>query len=241
MPMSDGKDVAYALLIVLNDNKAETQSNFSVTAIQKYQLSDDDKLIALDEHNRLRDSLEGEDRHGEEFQGFPVGMNKLEWDEDLEQTAQEVADQCKKKHLSYRGPLFEQLELEMGSIGENLAYGSQYKPARDVGDYVRSWYSEIKHFDWNTLECTPSFKCLHLTQMLWGESEYLGCAQKKCTSTWKSGKTKVWTNFVCHYSPAGNWWGELPFGVNPARDPIAMCPNEGNQIDNVYSNLCTGA
>ena len=38
MPMSDGKDVAYALLIVLNDNKAETQSNFSVTAIQKYRM-----------------------------------------------------------------------------------------------------------------------------------------------------------------------------------------------------------
>ena len=37
--MSDGTDVAYALLIVLNnDNKAETQSDFSVLALQKYRM-----------------------------------------------------------------------------------------------------------------------------------------------------------------------------------------------------------
>ena len=41
----------------------------------------------------------------------------------------------------------------MGSIGENLAFGAKYKPKRDVGEYVRSWYSERKYFDWQKMDC----------------------------------------------------------------------------------------
>ncbi|XP_063720343.1 uncharacterized protein LOC134846867 isoform X2 [Symsagittifera roscoffensis] len=203
------------------------------------ELTDENKKQALDEHNRIRDTLEWKDRNGAEFEGFPVGMNKLEWDEALEQTAQEVADQCKKNHLEYRGALFELLEEGVGSIGENLAFGAKYKPKRDVGEYVRSWYSERKYFDWQKMDCVPVGKCFHLTQQLWADSKYLGCAQKKCTSTYKSGKTKVWTNFVCHYSPAGNWWGEKPFAVTTTYNPAVMCPKKGTKIDSVYSNLCT--
>ena len=63
---------------------------FSVCFLFLAELTDENKKQALDEHNRIRDTLEWKDRNGAEFEGFPVGMNKLEWDEALEQTAQEV-------------------------------------------------------------------------------------------------------------------------------------------------------
>ena len=58
-------------------------------------------------------------------------------------------------------------------------------------------------------------------------------------NTWKKrGRTRTWTNFVCHYNIAGNWWGETPFETIHIYDPQRMCPEEGTRLDDVYENLC---
>ena len=75
--------------------------------------------------------------------------------------------------------------------------------------------------------------------MLWADTKYIGCAQEKCVSTWKKkGKTRIWTNFVCHYNIAGNWRGETPFDTIQTYDPHRMCPEEGTRLDDEYENLC---
>ena len=57
---------------------------------------------------------------------------------------------------------------------------------------------------------------LHYTQMLWADTEYVGCG----VSQYRDGSW--YRNYVvCHYGPKGNWLGNPVYEIG---EPCSRCP-----------------
>ncbi|CAK8571043.1 unnamed protein product [Lathyrus sativus] len=121
-------------------------------------------------------------------------LPELAWSENLASFARkyltERSDDCKLVHSS-------------GNYGENLFWGKKlhWTPS----DAVYYWYMEKDSFDFNTLKCEPPPKlCEHFTQMVWRDSEHVGCALQHC----KNEGTGML--IACEYDPPGNFVNENP-------------------------------
>ncbi|KAJ1264408.1 hypothetical protein BS78_09G261000 [Paspalum vaginatum] len=84
--------------------------------------------------------------------------------------------------------------------GENVFWGtgSDWRAA----DAVRSWASEGSYFDWRAQACHPGQVCGHFTQLVWNDTQYVGCGRSECFT----GGVFI----TCSYDPPGNWKGEVP-------------------------------
>ncbi|XP_023760582.1 pathogenesis-related protein 1B [Lactuca sativa] len=88
-----------------------------------------------------------------------------------------------------------------GPYGENLAEGT--------GDFtgttaVNLWVAEKTNYDHSTNTCASGQVCGHYTQVVWRNSDQLGCARVQCTN---NGGWFV----ICSYYPPGNILGQSPF------------------------------
>jgi pathogenesis-related protein 1 len=107
-----------------------------------------------------------------------------------------------------------------GEYGENLFWASAQiskskrsdekkwhisRSAQKIDDKkpVQDWYSEIKFYNYKTMECKSGEMCGHYTQVVWKDSKEVGCAAYKCDD-----KSQIW---VCQYKPAGNIVGHRPY------------------------------
>ena len=132
-------------------------------------------------HNRVRAQL---------------GVPPLVWSKELARYAQSWADKLQRKgcdlqHRPRSGP-------DTQRHGENLFGASGQTP--DVNEVVGSWAEEVQNFNPKTNRCRGI--CGHYTQIVWRDSQRLGCAMATC------GDTEVW---VCNYDPPGNFVGERPY------------------------------
>jgi len=114
--------------------------------------------------------------------------------------AQAWADQCQYMHNAGRGNLGENIYAEAGT-----GTGTAKTPV----DAVKLWSAEAKFFDYdNPDNCTapnPPGTCLHYTQVVWRDTESVGCARKLCTTNSPFGSDfPTWTFVVCDYAPPGN-------------------------------------
>ncbi|RCV16203.1 hypothetical protein SETIT_3G119300v2 [Setaria italica] len=84
--------------------------------------------------------------------------------------------------------------------GENVFWGtgSNWRAT----DAVASWASEASYFDWRAQACHPGQVCGHFTQLVWNDTEYVGCGRSQC---FVDG-----VFITCSYDPPGNWKGEVP-------------------------------
>lgn len=84
--------------------------------------------------------------------------------------------------------------------GENVFWGtgSDWRAA----DAVRSWASERSYFHWRAQACHPGQVCGHFTQLVWNDTEMVGCGRSECFA----GGVFI----TCSYDPPGNWKGEVP-------------------------------
>lgn len=114
----------------------------------------------------------------------------LKYDPELEKTAQEWADQRKDCALIHS-------DLP---VGENMAYG----PNLNITYSVQMWLDERLDYDYPKNECIQM--CGHYTQIVWKNSERVGCARSLCDG--KDGNH--WT-VVCQYGPPGNVVGQWPY------------------------------
>ncbi|MCL7021879.1 hypothetical protein MKW94_003554 [Papaver nudicaule] len=119
----------------------------------------------------------------------------LTWNSTLEAYAQNVANSrissCSIQATSPR------------LYGENIASGFYLTGTQAVN----LWVSEKApggHYSYPT--CAPGYICDHYTQVVWRNSNQLGCARVICANT---GNTKALV--VCYYSPPGNVAGEVPY------------------------------
>lgn len=147
-------------------------------------------LVGITEaHNRVRASTGG-------------GLPALVWDNDLAAVAQAwseglAADGCGLMHSSGTG------------LGENLAwFGGTTGTAQAVVD---GWSGEVSCYTFGAfmrgdmcVGCDRSGGCGHYTQVVWRDTERLGCGVALCPG----GTAAVWT---CNYDPPGNFVGQEPY------------------------------
>lgn len=113
------------------------------------------------------------------------------WDETLEAFAAEWAAGCVFEH-------------SVSDYGENLAvFSYEVEPA----DVVDAWFSEIAYYDYRANQCDAGEMCGHYTQVVWRDTERIGCAVEACNIR-GFGQGYLW---VCEYDPPGNWVGEKPY------------------------------
>ncbi|XP_048461720.1 cysteine-rich secretory protein LCCL domain-containing 2 [Rhincodon typus] len=181
--------------------------NFHSRAKRSISQIDKDEILQL--HNHLRGEV------------YPSSSNMeyMEWDYELERSAESWAQQCIWDH----GP-----SHLLKSIGQNLAvhWGRYRSPA----SHVQAWYDEVKDYTYPYVhECNPwcpercsGAMCTHYTQLVWATTNRVGCAVNVCgrMNVWG----EIWENavyLVCNYSPKGNWIGEAPYRHGR---PCSECP-----------------
>jgi hypothetical protein len=119
-------------------------------------------------------------------------LEDVGWDETLAAYAAEWAAGCVFEH-------------SVGAYGENLALFSwEGEPV----EAVEGWFSEIEYYDYGTNRCDPGEMCGHYTQVVWRDTENIGCAVQACANV--QGFGRGWL-YVCEYDPPGNWVGEKPY------------------------------
>ena len=132
-------------------------------------------------------------------------MRNISWSNDLENSASNWAGKCTWQHSGTKG------------LGENLYATSKRVPdpsKYNAMDAVNSWGNEEQYYNYNDNKCEPGQVCGHYTQMVWANSDSLGCHVQDCPSIsglpWPNGGTLV----VCQYSPPGNYVGQKPYNTN---------------------------
>ena len=136
---------------------------------------------------------------------------KLVWSEKLADYAQAWAEHLKSKNkcqLQHR---------TQRSYGENLAMNwtskklskTQFDKSPEYA--VQSWANECKDYSHSSFRCQSGKTCGHFTQVVWEDSEKVGCGMVICDgkeNMYGQGRLELW---VCNYAPPGNYIGEDPF------------------------------
>jgi pathogenesis-related protein 1 len=122
-----------------------------------------------------------------------VGVESLEWSDDLAEFAQEWANKLSRSCQLYHSS---------GPYGENIFWTSGSESAAGVVD---NWAEEKKYFNHNNpiYRSRNGSKYGHYTQIIWSKTTHVGGAMQRC----KHGG-EIW---VCSYSPHGNIIGEKAF------------------------------
>ncbi|WP_303903212.1 CAP domain-containing protein [Thiohalomonas denitrificans] len=143
----------------------------------------------LSEHNAIRSQHE---------------LPPLRWSPSLAEDAAAWAD-----HLAEQ----ESCRMVHGESGqgENLFWASprRWSDGRTViqpiepEEVVQHWAAEQAFYDYATNTCRSGEQCGHYTQIVWEETEEVGCAKRICPD-----QSQLW---VCRYHPPGNVVGRKPY------------------------------
>lgn len=176
-------------------------------------LTTEDKQAFLDRHNDLR-SLTALGLTGEGNQPPAKNMQKMVWNEDLAAGAKVHADKCNFAHDS-------------GFFGENLyAAASSSDTLDDISQLlssVDSWFDEQSDYSYSG-GCSPGKVCGHYTQVVWDNSNELGCAYNLCENSIFGWPYEVIV--VCRYLAPGNFIGQKPYEKADNESEIASeCPD----------------
>jgi hypothetical protein len=95
--------------------------------------------------------------------------------------------------------------------GENLFWASPKRwsdgklelQAISIADVIKAWVDEVIDYDYASNTCRSGAQCGHYTQMIWKNTQAVGCAVAICAD-----KSQLW---VCNYNPPGNYIGEHPY------------------------------
>ncbi|XP_057824766.2 pathogenesis-related protein 1C-like [Cryptomeria japonica] len=121
-----------------------------------------------------------------------VGIAPLVWDDTVAAYAQNYGKQCKADCA---------LQHSSGSYGENIFWGKG-KELSPV-DAVNAWVEEKQYYSYNSNSCAQGQQCGHYTQVMWKNSQKVGCARVKCND----GAIFI----TCDYDPPGNYVGEKTY------------------------------
>ena len=124
------------------------------------------------------------------------GTAPLVWSVKLAASAQAYAETCSSSHSG-------------AGYGENLAWAS-YDMGKSL--VVKMWYDEEALYDYTD----PGFTSAtgHFTQLLWKGTVEIGCGHAGSCTNAGLGMKNVW---VCQYNPPGNYRGDFPENVLPAK------------------------
>ncbi|XP_076919362.1 pathogenesis-related leaf protein 4-like [Bidens hawaiensis] len=121
-----------------------------------------------------------------------VGVGNMVWSPTLAAYAQNYANQrARDCNLIHSG----------GPYGENLAKGGG---AFSGTAAVNLWVNEKADYNHNSNTCASGKVCGHYTQVVWRNSNQLGCARVQCAN---NGGWFI----ICSYNPPGNYVGQSPY------------------------------
>lgn len=124
-----------------------------------------------------------------------LGKSPLRWSSKLAEEAKLWAD-----HLAEEERLEHASNDERGGAGENLWMGSA--GAYDAGEMIGAFIDERKDYQpgvFPNVSRTGNWRDVgHYTQLIWGDTQELGCAVARGRSN---------DILVCRYWPAGNTYG----------------------------------
>nr|CAH8866010.1 unnamed protein product [Trichobilharzia regenti] len=121
----------------------------------------------------------------------------LQWDNELAQLAQKLADTCIFDHDEPKSRKF-------SYVGQNVAGSATVEIA------VKAWFEEYKYYNFYTQGC--SYMCGHYTQMVWEKTTHVGCGVKVCP------RSDYGLSIVCNYGEGGNWKGQHPYETKPQNE-----------------------
>jgi len=185
--------------------------------------------------------------------GYPSATNieSLVWDPALASVAQTYAEQCIWNHNSNRKAQFYATSgqsmwydsTDIG-VGENLygfAPGSYDADAIVYG--IGSWYKEYPNWSYNTGSypgtCTTGTVCGHFTQLVWGNTRYVGCGVAYCPNGLTGWTTRSSSIVVCDYWPPGNYGGRTIYNKATDATKVGSDCND-RRGDTLVSGLCDG-
>ncbi|XP_069124549.1 uncharacterized protein [Argopecten irradians] len=173
----------------------------------------EEQAILLQYHNDVRQNLTP----------TPKVMKKMKWSNELAAKAQEYAEKCEWRHSPKSG---RRKQLGYRFIGENLYISTSY----EVTKSVKSWADEKAFYDYLANTCVPGQQCGHYTQMIWGNTDMVGCGIHFCKEVgfWRRGDAYY---VVCNYGPGGN--------INGARPYEAKSGGNGNKSDGNWRKQTT--
>ena len=192
---------------------------------QKVRIDAKLRSYILKWHNKHRLQLAKGQLRG---QPKAANMKLLRWEEEIAVKSQAWAEKCDytheaNKHCKTAG---------FHSLGENIAVSTINYPGtmttdRDLLGMVRhaleSMWKEHSHFTFGKSpgKCSRE-PCGHYTQMVWAETEAIGCGLTACFDIkhWNPGKDRNTLFLVCKYGPAGNINGIFPYNSG---QPCSQC------------------
>ena len=137
-----------------------------------------------------------------------IAINAYQWAKKLQ------SQHCEMKHSSND---FRSNKAGFNYLGENLHLLYSSAPVsiskKNIEGAADGWYGEIANYQYsrkNDFEYCPKRNTVshgqigHFTQLMWENSQALGCAAVQCDSN-----TKLLV--VCQYGEGGNYVGEKPF------------------------------
>uniref|UniRef100_A0A3B3T211 SCP domain-containing protein n=1 Tax=Paramormyrops kingsleyae TaxID=1676925 RepID=A0A3B3T211_9TELE len=139
------------------------------------------------------------------------------WNASLESVAKDYAVQCIWDH-----------NPDLEDTGENLYITSG---ALNISQALTNWYEERHHFTYETNSCVEEQMCGHYTQVVWADTDTIGCASHAC-DTVKGISLDRAVILVCNYFPGGNYENELPYRKGK---PCTQCPDK---IQKCKNNIC---
>jgi len=140
-----------------------------------------------------------------------LGLKPLRWSNQLAIYAQQWANHqaktqnCFMQHRPHYSSPFKQIH------GENLFWASPKRWSDgkvelqriSISEVVKAWGNEVVDYNYQKNSCRAGEQCGHYTQIVWRESQKVGCAKVICAD-----KSQLW---VCNYDPPGNYIGERPY------------------------------
>jgi uncharacterized protein YkwD len=165
-------------------------------------------LLTISSASVKTDSLDGHNKYRAD-----VGLANLVWSSSLADQAQAWAETLAKNDAISHS-------TGRDNVGESLAYGSSR--SNTVTSFVDAWAEEKEDFIEDEIypACTATGDIedvKHYTQMVWEETEQLGCG---LATNADSGKMY----YVCQYYPAGNINGQPPYLLD--EEPAPQQPED---------------
>ncbi|XP_053819941.1 peptidase inhibitor 16-like isoform X2 [Vidua chalybeata] len=168
-----------------------------------WSLSDEEKKIILDEHNKYRSQVSPPAK----------AMMKMTWDADLEVDAQEHAEKCSWTQNGGPG------RLNLFATASTL----------DVELAIEEWNGERKFYNLTTSTCVPGQTCDNYTQVVWAETTRIGCGSSFCKKIHGIGTENAHL-LVCSYYPPSNIKDKKPYMEGPS---CKMCPRGRVCVNNL--------
>ncbi|KAL1505675.1 hypothetical protein ABEB36_005181 [Hypothenemus hampei] len=159
-----------------------------------------DAQIIVDKHNELRQLI----ANGK-VPGQPRGINlkRMKYDQNLAIEAQKIANTCIFAHKTVK-------DGRWHAVGQNLYIQYSTAASKEVNwrAAIQSWFDEYKDYKYGKCCSSGSKMTGHYTQVVWAETEYVGCGYTYFNTNEAFMYQKL---YVCNYGPAGNYVGRVPY------------------------------